>query len=200
MTTWREWATGLVAGVADAVRARRTELGLTGAELSDRTASGKPLTRAVISDLETGRKRTLEVAELLTLAAALEVSPLSLLLPDVRNDVEILPGVKVPGIDALGWFTGNGAPGATNPAAAAFSGDEGMGVALALVRVELTLRTQRHNLTMAEKAPELFDMSDQMKAMEAAQADHARDQIKALEAERDRLTWIYGGIVERRNG
>lgn len=108
-TTWRAWSDGLTARVAGAVRARRAALGLTAAELADKTAVGKPLTRAVISDLETGRKKSLEVSELLTLAAALDIPPILLLLPDYPDgDVEVLPNVQRSSSGAFGWFTGGG--------------------------------------------------------------------------------------------
>src|SRR4051812_25191284 len=101
MTNWKPWATGMVAGVAATVKARRTLLGLTAAELAELTLVGKPLSRAVISDLETGRKKTLDVVELVTLAEALRCSPLSLLFPNALDDYEQLPGKTEPAREVL---------------------------------------------------------------------------------------------------
>lgn len=108
-TPWREWSEGLTARVAGAVKARRVALGLTAAEVAEKTAVGKPLTRAVISDLETGRKKTLEVSELLTLAAALDIPPILLLFPDYPNGEEylrVLPGEPNHSLGAAEWFSG----------------------------------------------------------------------------------------------
>ncbi|TWS20631.1 helix-turn-helix transcriptional regulator [Tsukamurella asaccharolytica] len=99
----------LPARVAAAVRVARTKRGLTAAQLSDRTAQfGKTISRAVISDLETGRKKTLDVAELISLSAALDTSPAVLLFGDQLADgeVELLPGLKMTAIAALQWFSG----------------------------------------------------------------------------------------------
>jgi len=107
MTTWRDWSDDLTARVARAVKSRRTALGLTAAELAARTDVGKPLTRAVISDLETGRKKSLEVSELLTLAAALDIPPILLLFPDYPDGtVEVVPGAERKGLDSAGWVSG----------------------------------------------------------------------------------------------
>lgn len=107
MTTWQEWSDTLTERVAGAVRSRRTVLGLTAAELAERTSVGKPLTRAVISDLETGRKKSLEVSELLTLAAALDIPPILLLFPGYPDGtVEVVPGAERKSIESAGWVSG----------------------------------------------------------------------------------------------
>jgi len=106
-TDWRGWSDALTARVAGAVRTRRAALGLTAAELSDRTVVGKPLTRAVISDLETGRKKSLEIVELLTLAAALDIPPVLLLFPGYPDgEIEVLPGRMLDSEDAALWMAG----------------------------------------------------------------------------------------------
>jgi hypothetical protein len=61
--------------------------------------------------LESGRKRSLDIAELLILAAALGVPPVTLLFPDLPDgDVEVLPGEFVSSIAALLRFTGERDP------------------------------------------------------------------------------------------
>ncbi len=202
VTSWKQWAAGLVGVVADTAKARRTKLNLTAAEVSERTKVGKPLSRAVISDLETGRKRTLEVSELLTLALALEVSPMSLLLPNVLEEVEIFPQMYVGGIDALSWFLGGRDRPLTLPAEPSGDGDllggidQGMQIALNLVRVEQMLEVQRQNLSMAQRAPELLDMSQQLRELEREKVEHAQRQVAILAAERDRLIHAYRTVVE----
>lgn len=183
----------MVAGVADATRNRRSALGLTAAEVSERTEAGKPLSRAVISDLETGRKRTLDIAELVTLATALELSPLSLLVPDVLTEIEVLPGRSVPGVDVIGWWSGAG--GVTeNQWRDLLGKDDGIQIALDLVRVEKALRLQRINLEHAERQHRLFEHDS-----ERDRAETARARIELFEDERKRLLALYDGVIKGRS-
>jgi hypothetical protein len=78
-------------------------------ELADATAAlGYPITRSQIANYESERKQGLDVAELLVIAAALDVAPLRLLFPDKPNrPVEELPNQPVPTSDAISRFTGN---------------------------------------------------------------------------------------------
>ncbi|KUI13608.1 hypothetical protein AU192_04185 [Mycobacterium lehmannii] len=69
-----------------------------------------PITRSQIANYESGRKQSLDIAELMTIAAALEVPPLSLILgghPD--REIEFLPGQMATTAAALAWFTGDDA-------------------------------------------------------------------------------------------
>ncbi|MFN6549508.1 hypothetical protein ACP6C7_04090 [Mycolicibacterium septicum] len=76
--------------------------------LSERTAAlGYQINRALISDLELGRRRYVSTAELSVLAWALRVPPIRLLYPDLPDGpVEIIPNRTVSSIDALTWFSG----------------------------------------------------------------------------------------------
>lgn len=92
--------------------------------LADRTEElGYPIGRATVSEIETGRRRSVTVAELLILARALNTSPASLLLPDpsdeVTNLVEILPGNERTGFQATQWFSGERAISDLEPRQAA---------------------------------------------------------------------------------
>jgi hypothetical protein len=80
----------------------------SGQWLSDRTAElGFRVSRAVISDLETGRRRYLTTAELSVIAAALDVAPVALLYPGPYDEpIEALPGVDIPKLWAVQWFSG----------------------------------------------------------------------------------------------
>ena len=63
--------------------------------------------RATIADLENGRRAHVSVAELLVLAAALEVPPLALMLPvGTAETAEILPGLERGTWEAAKWVTG----------------------------------------------------------------------------------------------
>lgn len=81
---------------------------LTTQALADRTAElGYPMDRSVIAKLETGKRQTITVPDVLVLAQALEVPPLLLLLPlGEADNVEIRPDVEVSTVDAFRWFMG----------------------------------------------------------------------------------------------
>ncbi len=74
-------------------------------QLSDAIARfGVTIERPVLSNLLTGRRNTVSVAEWLLLAAALQVPPLLLLFPVGRVDVvEPVPGFAVEPLTALHW-------------------------------------------------------------------------------------------------
>lgn len=77
--------------------------------LADRTTElGYTVTRAVISDIENGRRRYVTTAELVILAAALDAAPIVLLYPPLYADqTELLPGVDVSKLWAVEWFSGS---------------------------------------------------------------------------------------------
>jgi hypothetical protein len=76
--------------------------------LSDRTAElGHTVTRAVITDLENGRRKYVTTAELIVLAEALETAPVALLYPPPYNDeVDALPHNSMTKINAVQHFSG----------------------------------------------------------------------------------------------
>jgi len=84
--------------------------------VADRTRElGCEVKRAVVSDLEVGRRRYVTVSELIILARALDTAPIALLYPYpyIKNaDIQALPAPpgedsrEVPKIDAVQWFTG----------------------------------------------------------------------------------------------
>lgn len=100
------WADGLNGRIRRAARLARGDR--TAQEIADEvTRLGYPMTRALLANFETGRKKSLDVAELIILAAALRVPPVTLLFPDLPDgEVEVLPGHRRPTQEALWWFTG----------------------------------------------------------------------------------------------
>ena len=79
-----EWTEGLHQRIAEAIKDARQGR-LTGQQLADDTEQlGYPITRSQIANYESGRKQSLDVAELLLLAAALGVPPVALLFPTCR--------------------------------------------------------------------------------------------------------------------
>ncbi|SIM08364.1 putative regulatory protein [Mycobacteroides abscessus subsp. abscessus] len=94
-----------------AVADRRNALRLTAVQLSERTkALGYPMTRSTIARIEGNhRAGKVDLAEIVTLAAALDTAPVLLLFPDlVDGKVRPLPDRTVTSMDALSWFYGNG--------------------------------------------------------------------------------------------
>ncbi|MGW8374239.1 helix-turn-helix domain-containing protein [Streptomyces sp. ODS28] len=103
-----EWAERLAATIAGEVFRYRRNQGLSAQALSDRcTERGMPIPRAVISNLENGRRTNVSVAELLVLAAALDVPPAALAFPvGYTETTEALPDAPVPPFEAVRWFAG----------------------------------------------------------------------------------------------
>ncbi|MGW1740433.1 hypothetical protein ACWCPQ_16670 [Nocardia sp. NPDC001965] len=113
--TQHDWQESTTRRIAEEIRRLR---GTRSAQwLSDRTAElGRRVTRATITDIEIGRRSRVEVAELLVIAAALDVPPLLLLYPDMPHGrVEYLPGETITGTEALDRFTGIGVGLAETP-------------------------------------------------------------------------------------
>lgn len=78
---------------------------MTAQALANRCAElGHPLDRSVIAKLEKGFRQTVTVADLLVLARALEVPPVTLLFPLDEAEVEVLPGELRPMWSAVQWF------------------------------------------------------------------------------------------------
>jgi hypothetical protein len=98
----------------------------------------------------------LSVAELLILAAALELPPAALLIPNVLEGVETLPGKATRGISAFGWLIGAGYQvGLTQDVSYVPNGvhtSEAMRIPLRLLQREAELAQQRNNLLQNETA------------------------------------------------
>lgn len=92
------------------VRAVRTHKGWTSQQhLAERLSelSGHDIDRSAIARLETG-KRGVSLDEAFAISAALEVSPLSLMLPrDPSQPVAVAPHVTVTGKEAREWARGD---------------------------------------------------------------------------------------------
>lgn len=101
-----EWAAELVRRVGRAIKAGRN--GKSAAWLSDRTAElGYRISPTVIAKLDSGhRGGVLSVAELVVLAAALNMSPVTLLYPGPYDEVvEVAPGRSAQKLDVVQWFS-----------------------------------------------------------------------------------------------
>jgi len=106
------WGPRLVAVIAGEVRRHRKAQGMSAQRLADRcTELGWPIPRSVLANLESGYRETITVPELFTLAQALGVPPIRLLIPLGHVEkVEILPGAHMLTTDAMHWLRGEGSP------------------------------------------------------------------------------------------
>lgn len=102
------WSERLALSVAQEVRRHRQRQKLSAKQLADRCAAlGMPIQRSVLANLESGRRATITVAEVMVLAAALGVAPGHLIFPvGYEEDIELLPDQYAPPFGALEWFSG----------------------------------------------------------------------------------------------
>ena len=99
----------LAGRVGAAVQARRKALKMTAVRLAERTQElGYPITRVSITKIETNNRRgKLDIAELLVLAAALNVPPVLLVFPNYpEGEVELLPAHLARSDEAVRWMSG----------------------------------------------------------------------------------------------
>ncbi|MFI5657956.1 helix-turn-helix domain-containing protein [Streptomyces sp. NPDC051684] len=104
-----EWEDHVMATVAGAIRRRRKELRWSAQDLADKCEEvGYPIPRNVIANMESGRRATLPLVEVMVLARALRVTPISLIYPvGYVPEVRALPYEDPrPTWDVLQWFTG----------------------------------------------------------------------------------------------
>lgn len=92
----KRWQEATAARIGNAVQRARRDRGMTVQQLADQTRElGYPMHRVAIGKIESGnRGGKLDTSELLILAKALDVQPLSLLYgSDDETGVEAVPGV-----------------------------------------------------------------------------------------------------------
>ncbi|MFI7101940.1 transcriptional regulator [Streptomyces sp. NPDC050161] len=103
-----EWTDHVMATVAAEVRRRRKRLRISAQELSDACAElGHPIPRNVIANMESGRRATLPLVDVMVLAEALDTHPICLIYPVGHvQRVQRLPyqHYEHPA-DVMTWFT-----------------------------------------------------------------------------------------------
>lgn len=101
--SWADEHASRIARTIKSLRGKRS-----GQWLAERTAElGHPVSRTTISEIETGRRKSVTTAELSVLAWALNVPPVRLLFPDLPDgNVEVVPGVRTSSVGAMTWFSG----------------------------------------------------------------------------------------------
>jgi transcriptional regulator with XRE-family HTH domain len=105
----QSWAEQDAARIGAEVHRLRRKRSGSAQWLSDRTAEvGHRLQRAMISELERGKRKYVTTAELVVLAAALNVAPVALLYPaPYDEDIEVTPGRTMSKIGAVERFSGH---------------------------------------------------------------------------------------------
>lgn len=104
--TQPDWPARLVRVIADEIRRRREARQMSAQQLADACGKiGLDISRSTLADLENGRRVTFTVAELLVIAAALEIPPLRLIIPLDRESAELLPGQEINPWTAMQQFT-----------------------------------------------------------------------------------------------
>ncbi|WP_147382047.1 helix-turn-helix domain-containing protein [Mycobacteroides abscessus] len=195
-------ATGWAArDIGITVKRLREERGWKVVNLAERTKeTGAAIHRVALKKLEDGERDYVTVAELTGLAAALEISPLRLLFPNVLNDVEVLPGDERDGVFALGWFIGVAGVPASRPTIIFGEGDSTMEIAIRLVEIDKELRQEQHGLFTKERLLELRggksgQIVEGYRQRMARDIDHNIDRIEAIEKERARLVEVYKELL-----
>lgn len=116
MTT-SDWSSAFIAGVAERMRTARKAAGLTVTEAAEAcTRVGLPVPKTTITNLELGRRSSVDLSEFLVLAQVYGVPPVSLLFPlGAKATVNVLPGREVSPWEATAWFTGETPQESTAP-------------------------------------------------------------------------------------
>lgn len=111
MTQSAPWPADLTRITGKQVRRYRELRGMSAERLAEAVqAAGLPYTRTQVTNLESGRRTTITIGEVLVLAQVLELPPLLLIFPVGEVDsVEVLPGRELDTWAATKWFTGEGA-------------------------------------------------------------------------------------------
>lgn len=100
------------------LRALRRHRGWTQQELADQLEElGASIDRSTVAKIESGGRR-LTIDEVFLFAAALEVSPLALLLPRREEVIAVAPKLNASSTDVLQWARGVHPLGLTDPAEA----------------------------------------------------------------------------------
>lgn len=101
-----DWAADLTKRIGEEIKRLRGKR--TGQWLSDRTADlGQRVSRSTISEIETGRRKSITVSDLILLAAALNTTPVALVYPGPYTEpIKFTPNQEVPEIWAAQWFSG----------------------------------------------------------------------------------------------
>jgi len=98
---------GVMQVVVKNMKDLRLRHGLTAQRLAEQmTAIGIPWEAGVVTKLETGRRKSVSVDELLALACVFDVTPLALLLPASNTAYRVAPKIIEQADDVAKWIVG----------------------------------------------------------------------------------------------
>lgn len=102
------WSRRVTAKIGESVKVLRNERGWSAEQLAEHVRQlDVPITRAVVTDLENGRRSSISISELLAIGYVLRVPPLSLWLSELPDGtVEALPGIEKNQLDTALWVVG----------------------------------------------------------------------------------------------
>ncbi|MGW3228744.1 helix-turn-helix transcriptional regulator [Kitasatospora sp. NPDC001095] len=189
----KEWAAAVNAAIADEVKRRRSELGMSAEALAARCAElGYPLSRQVIAKLESGSRNGPTPAELLVLARALQMPAVALVLPLRQGPTtRPTPLLESSPWEAVAWFTGEDRDATANAPAGS-----PQGALDAFRRHDRLLRTALISTRMADER--------RRDAQLAAPEDYERSSAAATQleqvAQRDRSDLLAARRALREQG
>ncbi|MFG3378818.1 helix-turn-helix domain-containing protein [Streptomyces sp. NPDC047999] len=160
-----EWVDQVMATVAKEVRRRRKELGMSAQNLADACEEiGHPIPRNVIANMESGRRASLPLVDVMVLAEALHTNPICLIYPvGYVEEIQKLPlRHSEQTWSAMRWFTG------------AESGES--------LALNLMLRLFRQHES-EQRALHAAESSEQDEAWKAKSAGDATQREEALSAQ-----------------
>ncbi|MFD4143673.1 helix-turn-helix domain-containing protein [Streptomyces sp. NPDC058572] len=160
-----EWVDQVMATVANEVRRRRKELGMSAQSLADACEEiGHPIPRNVIANMESGRRASLPLVDVMVLAEALHTNPICLIYPvGYVEEVQKLPlRPSEQTWNAMRWFTG------TEPGE--------------LLTQDLMLRLF-HQHESEQRALHAAESNEQDEAWKAKSANDATQREEALSAQ-----------------
>ncbi|UGQ10902.1 helix-turn-helix domain-containing protein [Yinghuangia sp. ASG 101] len=178
-----DWPAEFTAAVGQRVRRERRARGMTAADLAGACARlGVEVPSRTITNWETGKRATVGFTDLLVIAKALGVSPISLLFPLGHDDgVEVLPGRTVPTWDAVAWFTDEEIAEHTPPPGSARTVLNAYRNHAAAVHTALTsLRVREERRRQAGANPQHADamLSDDLDALHALRTAMRADRLE----------------------
>lgn len=182
-----DWPKRLSKQVGAAITGTRKAQNISAVKLAARTGElGYPIHRVTIAKIESG-DRAVTMPELIVLAAALNTVPLALFVPDAATAAtEILPGIEMTGIAAVGWFAGttSDAPdGVTRDKAVTSRLD----LTMKLAEVDEQLDKERRNLFQVESGLEKLDMPDGLRDRQQQRLEDVRERVASLEQQHDSI-------------
>lgn len=189
-----DWAAELVKRVGRAMKEARG--GRSATWLSERTAElGYRIPATVISKLDSGhRGSVLGVAELVVLAAALDMPPVALLYPELPDgEVDMLPNRPASSISAARWLSGeigrSSIEGTSDPAQIDAERDNLRRIKLSRRRHMLQSSIATRERAEAMSREQLRDFADANPAAIRSLTDLNRADLERLSAEMSNRGW-----------